>query len=95
MIAWHSLFHLSQEEQRAALPRLARHGAPQCVLMFTAGDRAGEAVNPCFGEALYHASLDPDEYRSILRELGFDILRYVERDRAAGDATVWLARRGS
>lgn len=92
VIAWHTLFHLSPDEQRASLPRLARHCKTGGMLMFTAGDKAGEAINPCFGEALYHASLDPAEYRMILCSLGFDILRYRERDPLAGEATIWLAR---
>jgi len=93
VLAWHSLFHLGQDDQRAAIVRLAAHAAPTAVLMFTAGDREGEAINPMFGENLYHASLDPGEYRTILQALGFRILRYVERDPGAGFSTVWLARR--
>jgi SAM-dependent methyltransferase len=95
VIAWHSLFHLGEAEQRAALPRLTRHTAPGGVLMFTSGTEAGESANPCFGEPLYHASLDPAEYRAILEGLGFTVMRYSEADPAAGDATVWLARRAS
>ena len=42
---------------------------------------------------MYHASLDPEEYRSLLSENGFQVLRHVVEDPACGGATVWLAQK--
>jgi hypothetical protein len=44
------------------------------------------------GEPLYHASLDPDEYRLLLDRNGFDVVTHVAEDPDCGGHTVWLAR---
>ena len=41
------------------------------ALMFTSGPAHGEAIGSFAGEPLYHASLDPAEYRSLLDRNGF------------------------
>lgn len=92
LIAWHSLFHLTPAAQRpmfATFRRLCRPGAP---LMFTSGTELGEAIGTFEGRRLYHGSLSPEEYRQVLRDNGFEVLRHVENDPACGGATVWLAR---
>jgi hypothetical protein len=61
--------------------------------MFTSGPRAGVAMGTYEGEPLYHASLDPQEYRALLDEHGFEVVSYVPEDRACGGHTIWLARR--
>ena len=93
LLAWHSSFHLTQGDQRSLFPRFAAHIAPGGVLMFTSGDEAGERIGEWMGEPLYHASLAPQEYRTLLDENGFDILDCRPRDPETGSATVWLARR--
>ncbi|MFY9658132.1 MAG: hypothetical protein WAK01_16395 [Methylocystis sp.] len=35
-------------------------------MMFTSGPAHGEAVGELYGEPLYHASLNPTEYRALL-----------------------------
>jgi hypothetical protein len=60
--------------------------------MFTSGPRAGEAIGSYRGDTLYHASLDPSEYRELLREHGFDVVAHVAEDETCGGHTVWLAR---
>jgi hypothetical protein len=40
-----------------------------------------------------HGSLAPDEYRSLLAELGFTLVDHRLRDPDCGEATLWLARR--
>lgn len=94
IIAWDSFFHLSVQAQRDTLERFARHLRPRGVLMFTSGTEHGEAINPLYGENLYHASLDAEEYRSRLEALGFSVLRYAEHDIECGDRTIWLVGRG-
>ncbi|MEO1335461.1 MAG: class I SAM-dependent methyltransferase, partial [Myxococcota bacterium] len=64
VVAWNSFFHLNAEEQRRVLPLLSAHVAPGGILLLTIGDRAGEVVGTVMGDAVYHASLHPDEYRA-------------------------------
>jgi hypothetical protein len=44
------------------------------------------------GEPLYHASLDPNEYRALLDAHGFDVVAHVIEDSTCGGRTVWLAQ---
>ena len=91
IVAWHSLFHLSANDQRALFATLARHLRPGGILMFTSGNAEGETWSENGGELLYHASLGPGEYRSLLAAQGFRILRHAVDDAACGGATVWIA----
>jgi trans-aconitate methyltransferase len=91
ILAWDSFFHLSAEDQRAMFERFARHAAAGAALMFTSGPRAGEAIGTYHGEPLYHASLDPSEYESLLAANGFTVRAYVPDDPDCGEHTVWLA----
>ena len=92
LLAWDSFFHLNMANQRAMFPRFAAHALPGAPLMFTSGPVHGEAIGSCFGERLYHASLDPGEYRELLSRNGFSVLMYRADDPACGNHTVWLAR---
>lgn len=93
IVAWHSFFHLTPEAQRAMFPRFAVHVASGGTLMFTTGPGAGVAIGALEGEPLYHASLDPEDYRSLLAENGFIVLQHMVEDPACGGATVWLVQR--
>ncbi|MBW8281962.1 MAG: class I SAM-dependent methyltransferase, partial [Rhizobium sp.] len=93
LLAWHSFFHLTPDEQRAMFPVFAAHSADGAMLMFTSGPAEGVAIGTFQGEPLYHASLDLNEYRLLLRENGFAIVDHVAEDPDCGGATVWLARR--
>lgn len=92
VIAWHSSFHLAPDDQRALIPRLARHVSPGGHLMFTSGDDEGVRIGQWQGEPLYHASLAPAEYRALLEGSGFTIVDHRPRDRECGDATMWIAQ---
>jgi SAM-dependent methyltransferase len=87
VLAWHSLFHLTPEDQRRVLPALARKVGDGGRLMFTSGPAHGETLGEWRGEPLYHGSLDPAAYRALLIEAGLS----VEGD--GGGTGVWLARR--
>jgi len=93
IIAWDSVFHLSAAAQRVCIATFGAHAAPEAALLFNSGHLHGEAINPLFGEPLYHASLSPDEYRLLLAEQGFHVVRHAAQDRTCGERTVWLARR--
>jgi len=92
LIAWHSLFHLPQHEQRPLFARFAAHSRPDAALMFTSGPEAGERIGEWQGEPLYHASLAPDDYRRLLGEAGFEVVEHKLRDPECGGSTVWIAR---
>jgi hypothetical protein len=92
IIAWDSLFHLSPYNQRRMLPIFARHAAPGAVLLFNSGPAAGEQIGSYQDEPLYHASLDPCEYRALLGDNGFAIIGHVVTDPTCGHRTIWLAQ---
>jgi trans-aconitate methyltransferase len=94
ILAWDSFFHLAHQDQAAMFPVFAEHAAPGAALMFTSGTEHGVAMGNFEGEPLYHASLDPAEYRRLLAENGFSVVAQVFDDPACGGHSVWLARRG-
>jgi SAM-dependent methyltransferase len=93
IVAWDSFFHLPPDDQRAMFPVFGAHCEPGALLLFTAGPDAGEPVGDLFGSPLYHASLTPDEYRALLHDNGFAVVRYAPEDPDCGGHTVWLAQR--
>jgi hypothetical protein len=68
------------------------HALPGAALMFTSGPAHGEAIGSLAGEPLYHASLNPDEYRSLLDRNGFRVVTHVAEDAGCGGHTIWLAQ---
>ena len=92
ILAWDSFFHLREDDQRRMFPIFKALAGPSAALMFTSGPRHGVAIANYRGEPLYHSSLDPTEYRSLLTEHGFEVLRYVAEDPHCGWHTIWLAR---
>ncbi len=92
VLAWDSFFHLSGEDQRAMFPVFEAHAAPGGVLMFNSGPRAGTATGSIGGETLFHESLDPEVYRSLLSDAGFEELGYWPEEPECGGRTIWLAR---
>jgi len=93
ILAWDSFFHLNHADQRQMFPVFAAHAAPGAALMFTSGPAHDEAVGEYQGEKLYHASLDPAEYRALLSQNGFAVEAHIAEDADCGGHTVWLARR--
>lgn len=61
--------------------------------MFTSGPSFGETIGVLEGEPLYHASLDPAEYRELLERSGFKLVAQVSEDATCDGRTVWLAQR--
>ena len=60
--------------------------------MFTSGTSHGEAIGSYRGDPLYHASLAPQEYRTLLEAADFRILAHVVEDPNCGAHTIWLAQ---
>ena len=93
ILAWNSFFHLAPDDQRAMFATFAAHAAPRAVLMFTAGPAAGEPIGQVENQPVYHASLDPEEYTSLLESAGFDLLHFAPEDPDCNGHTIWMARR--
>lgn len=93
IVAWDSFFHLGFDDQRAMFATFRAHAAPGAALMFTSGPAHGEATGDHAGEALYHASLAPEEYRALLADAGFAVVAYKANDADCTGHTVWLAQR--
>jgi SAM-dependent methyltransferase len=92
ILAWDSFFHLSYDDQRRMFQLFREHAAPNAALMFTSGPVHGEAIGSLAGEPLYHASLDPTEYRLLLDQSGFRVVAYIAEDADCGGHTIWLAQ---
>lgn len=91
ILAWHSFFHLDFEAQRRMFPVFSILAAPGASLMFTSGPSHGVAMGTFEGEPLHHASLAPEEYRALLAENDFSVVRHQVEDPDCGGATIWLA----
>jgi SAM-dependent methyltransferase len=92
ILAWDSFFHLNPDDQRRMFAVFAKHSSGQAVLMFNTGPEHGEAIGSYRGEPLYHASLAPAEYLTLIGESGFKVVDHVANDEQAGGRTVWLCR---
>jgi cyclopropane fatty-acyl-phospholipid synthase-like methyltransferase len=93
LIAWDSFFHLTREDQRQMFEIFGQHANDLAALMFTSGTSNGEAIGTFEGEALYHASLAPEEYRQLLHQQGFSVVKMAVEDPDCCGHTVWLAQR--
>ena len=92
ILAWDSFFHLAFDDQRRMFEIFREHSAPGAALLFTSGPAYGEAIGSFEGEPLYHASLAPSEYESLLSAHGFQVAKHVAEDPDCGGHTIWLAR---
>jgi len=93
IIAWHSFFHLTPEEQVQTLDKFAAHLRPNGVLMVTVGPEAGEVTGRVGDEVVYHASLAPQHYQRVLAAAGMAVLAFVISDEDCDGATVLLAQK--
>ncbi len=94
ILGWNSFFHLTPDEQRSTLPRLAEHLLPGGALMLTVGPAAGEVVGRVGDDTVYHASLAPEEYRSILERNDIGVVAFVAEDPECDRQSVLLAKKG-
>lgn len=93
IIGWDSFFHLTPDEQRATIPRLARHLLPGGVLMITVGPMAGEVTGTVGGETVYHASLSVEEYARLMDQSDLRLIAYMAEDPYCDFHTVAMARK--
>jgi 2-polyprenyl-3-methyl-5-hydroxy-6-metoxy-1,4-benzoquinol methylase len=92
IILWHSLFHLSPQDQEKLFYILENHIKPNGTLLFTSGAKKGESWSNNGGKNLYHASLSPSEYKELLVKHNFKLIKHTIADKDCGGATVWLAQ---
>ncbi len=92
ILAWDSFFHLDHDDQRRMFAVFAAHASGGAWLMFNAGPRHGEAIGNYRGDPLYHASLSPGEYKTLINRFGFEVIEHAADDERAGGRTVWLCR---
>jgi predicted TPR repeat methyltransferase len=93
IIAWDSLFHLSPHDQLSMIVRAAAWLEKDANFLFNTGPAHGEAIGCQFGDSLYHASLDPWEYRELFERLGLTEIAFSPEDPIAEGRTVWLVRK--
>ena len=92
ILAWDSFFHLDHDDQRRMFAVFAAHASGGAWLMFNAGPRHGEAIGNYRGDPLYHASLSPGEYETLINRSGFEVIEHAANDERAGGRTAWLCR---
>lgn len=95
IIGWNSFFHLTPDEQRVCLPRLADHLRPGGVLMVTVGHGAGEVTGDVNGENVYHASLSPAEYAQRIEACGMRLTGFLAEDPDCQGHSVLMARKNT
>lgn len=93
ILAWDSFFHLAPDDQQQMFAQFAKFSEPNTVLIFTSGPSHGEAIGDLFGDALYHASLAPEEYKQLVNDHGFQVIKMVANDAECAGHTVWLAQK--
>lgn len=93
IIAWNSFFHLTPDEQRACLPRLAAHLRDGGSMMLTVGPRHGAVGGTVGDERVYHASLSPAEYASALEACGLRLTGFLAEDPETNAHSVLMARK--
>lgn len=92
VVMWSVLFHLTQDDQRALIPRLPEMVTEGGPVLLQTGIDAGEGFGTVEGRHVYHSTLDTAEYRALLTECGLTEIDYRAQDPEAGGFTVWLAR---
>lgn len=80
VLSWDGFFHLSRQEQSAALPIIADHVCEGGALLLTIGHEDGEVTGTVEGVTVYHASLAIDAYQTLLEASGFQSVEYVLED---------------
>lgn len=93
IVGWNSFFHLTKNEQRELLPKLANRLRPNGALLLTVGPVDGEVVGQVGDDAIYHASLSPKEYEERLAACGMSMANFVPEDPDCYQMTILLAQK--
>lgn len=93
ILAWHSFFHLTHDQQLEAFTVINTHLKPGGLFAFTSGHQHGEVWSDNGGQNLYHASLSTAAYREQLDLNNFKVLIHEIEDPKCGDATIWITQK--
>ena len=93
LVSWDAFFHLTPDEQRAAIPRLGQHLKVGGSLLITVGPEAGEVTGQVGGQPVYHASLSPGEYAGLLETHGLRLTGFLAEDPETDQHSVLMARK--
>lgn len=93
VLSWDGSFHLTAAEQAALINALATCTTARGAALLTIGHEAGEVIGHVEGEAVYHASLSPEEYRRRFQAAGFSRVELGLNDPACGEHSLCLAVR--
>ncbi len=93
IIAWNSFFHLTAAEQAESVARFAEHLTPGGSLMMTVGPDAGEAFGTVGAEPIYHASLSPAGYATLLEDHGLRLTEFRAEDATCAGHSILMARK--
>ncbi|MEL7090972.1 MAG: methyltransferase domain-containing protein [Pseudomonadota bacterium] len=94
IIGWNSFFHLPAAEQPDCIARMARHLAPKGVLMLTVGDAEGPVDGTVGTERVFHDSLSPAAYATVLEQNGLRLTGFLAEDPETQSHTILMARKG-
>ena len=75
-----------------AVPATGRDSVVRATVCVVPPSGAAPKVGSYHGEPLYHASLAPEEYRSLLDAHGFEVVAHKSDDPDCGGHTIWLAQ---
>ena len=92
VFAWDSFFHLDRDAQRKMFPIFRDHLSDGGILVFNSGTQDGEKYGTMQGRPVYHASLDAEEYRTLLARHGLQVILNKIDDSDCGGRTVWVSR---
>lgn len=92
IIAWHSFFHLPVDDQEKLIPKLSNLLNPNGLFLFTSGPENGISWGKINGQDLFHASMSESQYKNLLQNNNFKVIKHVVKDPMCGGATVWLAQ---
>ncbi|GGD04445.1 class I SAM-dependent DNA methyltransferase [Aureimonas glaciei] len=91
IIAWDSLFHLTQADQARMLKRFGKWLLPGGRLIFTSGPSCGSVTGDMFGTPFRYWSLDEAGYRDLLAEHEFVNVSCCFDEPAGDNHRVWTA----
>jgi len=93
IIAWNSFFHLTQEDQRSTFALFDKHLSKDGVVMMTVGPEEGEVEGHVNKKRVYHSSISPEGYKSLLKKYHFEMLEFVPEDPECNGHTILLAKK--
>ena len=96
IISWGAFFHLNHEQQRRNLPLICQSLKAGGCLLLTVGPEEGEVWGEVAGQKVYHASLAPEEYESILKNNNLEPFIFNRNDENCQGFSILMAKkRGS